>query len=306
MNCAQCLDVPTKLNLERALAIIRASSDHLVLDRVTPHSRYHVPDGTRCIRAVYLDTETTGIEPEDVLIELAVAAFDFDPISGRIFDVKPTRSWLEDPKHPIPAQITNLTGISNEMVRGKSIPEREVIACCDNAQLIIAHNAGFDRPMVERRIPWFSEQRWACSQYDINWNRAGYNGLSMDYLVMKHARSFHDGHRAAADVVAGVHVLATAFSDGTWPMRELNANANRVTNKIRAVGAPYEWKDILKARGYRWDPGGVGRQRAWWIEISEEAFGIEEAWLARNVYARGGRPLVKKVTARERYSERGR
>lgn len=298
--------MPTKLNLERALSVIRASPDHIVLERITPCARYHVPDGTPCVRAVYLDTETTGLDPEDVLIELAVAAFDFDPVTGRVFDVKPTRSWLEDPSRPIPAQIMKLTGITNELVRGKRISEREVISSCAQAQLIIAHNAGFDRPMVEKRIPWFAEQRWACSQYDIDWHNAGYSGSSMDYLVMKHARSFHDGHRAAADVVAGVHVLATAFSDGTLPMRELNGNANRVTCHIRAVGAPYELKDTLKARGYRWDPGRIGRQRAWWIEIPEEAFGIEDAWLARNVYARGGRPLVKKVTARERYSERGR
>lgn len=298
--------MPTKLNLARALAVIRASPDHIVLDRITPRLRYHAPDGTPCIRAVYLDTETTGIDPEDVLIEFAIAAFDFDPLSGRIFDVTPARSWLEDPKRPIPTQITNLTGITDEMVRGKNISEREVIATCDKAQLIIAHNAGFDRPMVERRIPWFAEQRWACSQYDINWYKAGYSGLSMDYLVMKHARSFHDGHRAAADVVAGVHVLASSFSDGTWPMRELNANANRVTCQIRAVGAPYELKDTLKARGYRWDPGRTGRERAWWIEIPEEACAVEHAWLIRNVYAMGGEPTMKKMTARERYSERGR
>lgn len=298
--------MPTKLNLERALAVVRISPNHIVLDRITPRPRYHVPDGTTCVRAVYLDTETTGVDPEDVLIEFAVAAFDFDPLSGRIFDVTLARSWLEDPKRPIPLQITNLTGITDEMVRGRSISEREVIAACDKAELIIAHNAGFDRPMVERRIPWFAEQRWACSQYDINWYEAGYSGLSMDYLVMKHARSFHDGHRAAADVVAGVHVLASAFSDGTWPMRELNANANRVTRQIRAVGAPYELKDTLKARGYRWDPGRAGRERAWWIEIPEEAFAVEQAWLIRNVYSMGGGPIVKKLTARERYSERGR
>lgn len=298
--------MPTKLNLERALAVIRASSDHIVLDRIVPRARYHVPDGTPCIHAIYLDTETTGIDPEDTLIELAVAAFDFDPLSGRIFRVMKPRSWLEDPKRPIPGPITNLTGITDEMVRGKTISESEVIAACDKAQLIIAHNAGFDRPLVERRIPWFAEQRWACSQYDINWYKAGYSSLSMDYLVMKHAKSFHDGHRAAADVVAGVHVLATPFSDGTWPMRALNANANRVTCQIRAVGAPYELKDTLKARGYRWDPGRAGRERAWWIEIPEEAAAVEQAWLLRNVYTMGGKPIVKKMTARERYSDRGR
>lgn len=298
--------MPTKLSLERALEVVRASTEHIVLDRIRPRARYYMPDGTRCFQAVYLDTETTGLDPEDVLIELAVSAFDFDPISGRIFDVMPPRSWLEDPQRPIPDSISNLTGITDDMVRGKRIPEREVIAACSKAQLIIAHNAGFDRPMVERRIPWFAERMWACSQYDINWYKAGYSGLSMDYLAMKHARAFHDSHRAAEDVVAGVHVLASPFADGTLPMRELYANAGRVTCHIRAVGAPYDLKELLKARGYRWDPGRAGRERAWWIEIPEEACAVEQAWLVRNVYLMGGNPIVIRMTARERYSERSR
>ena len=78
-------------DLENALAIVRSSPDHIVLERVVPRTQYHAPAGTPSIRAVYLDTETTGIDPDDVIIELAVVGFDFDPATGRIFNVAPAR-----------------------------------------------------------------------------------------------------------------------------------------------------------------------------------------------------------------------
>lgn len=292
--------------LENALSIVRSSPDHIVLERVVPRAQYHPPTGTPSIRAVYLDTETTGIEPDDAIIELAVVAFDFDPASGRIFSVAPPRSWLEDPGRAIPDAITAMTGITDQMVRGCSIPEDELMEACDGAELIIAHNASFDRPLVERRFSWFSERPWACSQLDVGWNGFGYSALAMDYLIMKHGRAFHDGHRAESDAVAGVHVLASPFADGTWPMKYLYAKANLITYRVRAVRAPFDAKDMLKARGYRWDAGDARREKAWWIEVATDGLAAEQAWLARHVYPAGGKPVVEKLTARERYSARGR
>lgn len=294
-----------KPNLARALAVVRESQDHIVLQRVVPRTYYHKPDGTHCLRAVFLDTETTGLETDDAIIELAVVGFDFDPISGRIFGVESARAWLEDPERPLSAEITKLTGITDEMVRGQAIADEEVMTVCRDAQLIIAHNAAFDRPMVERRMPWLAERPWACSQYDINWRKVGYSSLSMDYLVMKHARSFHGNHRATTDVIAGVHVLATPFSNETWPMKELYERANLVTYRIKVIGAPFEMKDRLKARRYRWDPGNAERERAWWIEVPGEALAAEQEWLGRNVRTSAS-PTIQKITARDRYSERVR
>ena len=79
-------------DLENTLAIVRSSPNHIVLERVIPRTQYHAPANTPSIRAVYLDTETTGIDPDDVIIELAVVGFDFDPTTGRIFNITPTQS----------------------------------------------------------------------------------------------------------------------------------------------------------------------------------------------------------------------
>lgn len=53
------------------------------------------------------------------------------------------------------------------------------------------------------------------------------------------------------------------------PLAELLENARKVRIRTSAVGAPFEAKDVLKARGYRWSNGDGGGARAWWIDVDE-------------------------------------
>src|SRR3546814_17604218 len=69
--------------------------------------------------------------------------------SGRIAGVEIGGSALRQPQKPIPADVTRLTGITSDMVAGKTI---DFVADAQFAgdSLIVAHNAGFDRRFVER------------------------------------------------------------------------------------------------------------------------------------------------------------
>ena len=71
--------------------------------------------------------------------------------------------------------------------------------------------------------------------------------------------------------------------------------------RIWAEGAPYDLKDQLKQRGYRWDGGGEGRPRAWWVEVDEAFAEAEVAYLEGEIYMRRVRPRVQRITACERY-----
>jgi len=49
---------------------------------------------------------------------------------------------------------------------------------------------------------------------------------------------------------------------------------------VLATAAPFEAKEALKARGYRWD----AEARVWHTELrSEEAIAAERIWLKQNV-----------------------
>ena len=85
-------------------------------------------------------------------------------------------------------------------------------------------------------------------------------------------------------------------------LQELLAAAEQTHHRLQATGAPFEAKDALKARGYRWD----GQQRVWGTTLrSEAALADELAWLADAVYSGPTRVRVESLSARQRYSNRG-
>ena len=83
---------------------------------------------------------------------------------------------------------------------------------------------------------------------------------------------------------------------------------DEVTAKVCAVGAPYEKKDALKQRGYRWNDGAQGGCKAWWISVPGDMEREELAWLANEVYPRGITDSVEitRVDALDRFSIRER
>jgi DNA polymerase-3 subunit epsilon len=73
--------------------------------------------------------------------------------------------------------------------------------------------------------------------------------------------------------------------------------------RLQATGAPFEAKDLLKTRGYRWDAPG----KVWHTRLgSAAALQAECAWLKEAVYAgRAARLQWERHDAKSRYSIRG-
>lgn len=235
-------------------------------------------------RGIILDTETTGLSPrKDEIIEVGVIAFTFDA-QGAIGDVTGTYAGLQQPSVAIPAEITKLTGITNEMVAGQVIDMPALRSFIEPADLIIAHNAGFDRPFCETFSPVFTGKAWACSNSEIDWRLRGFEGTKLGYLVGQ-AGFFHDGHRAVDDCFALLEILARAdHAHPTTAFAELHRASQRSRVRIFAENSPYDFKDHLKARGYRWSDGSEGRPKSWWIEVDEPDLEGELRYLRTEIY----------------------
>lgn len=200
----------------------------------------------------------------------------------------------------MPAEIVNLTGLTDEDVAGQRISDAEVDDFLSGIRLVIAHNAAFDRPFVERRLPRFAALPWACSIADVGWRQLGFSSSSMEYLAFKHG-FFFGGHRALVDSLAGVHILASSENgSGRTAFSLLRENALKNTVRIWAENSPFESKDLLKERGYRWNAEG----RVWWADLPEEQHASELEWLAANVYQRKVELPFHRISAGERYSLR--
>jgi DNA polymerase-3 subunit epsilon len=291
-------------DLEAAAAALDASGDYRVLRRLKPREEIAEDDGATKKLAIILDVETTGLDQaSDEIIELGMLKFSYGS-DGRIYRVVDTFSALRQPRIPIPAEITRLTGITADMVAGKSIDADEVDEFVADAVLIIAHNAGFDRPFCERSWGSFSRKHWACSSNEVDWQARGHAGTRLGYLLSDY-RLFHDGHRALEDCRAVLEILSRPLPPATEPpLKALLESARIATIRIWAEGAPFDHKDTLKARGYRWSDGSHGT-KAWWKDVPEHAADAELVFLHHEIYGDDAVNFpTRRLTARDRFSDR--
>jgi DNA polymerase-3 subunit epsilon len=133
--------------------------DFRVLRRLQPVADYGGLHGQPTQRVIVLDTETTGLDSKsEKVIELAMLSVLVDSATGLPVGPVTIYESFEDPGKPIPPQITEITGIDDSMVLGLRIDDAAVTALVEQADLIVAHNAGFDRPFVEGRWPVFASK----------------------------------------------------------------------------------------------------------------------------------------------------
>ncbi len=260
-------------------------------------------EGERNTTMVVLDVETTGLDVSiAAVLELGMVKATVTE-AGRILAVVDEFHALQQPASPIPEEITRLTGIDDAAVAGRHILPWEVWAFMQGVDLVVAHNAAFDRPIVERHWPAeFEGLPWACSMRDVDWRAEGCEGLKLRDLLLAH-KLFHDGHRAADDCRALAHVLAMPLpSSRRTAMAELLENSRRGTVRIWAEAAPFRAKDLLRARGYRWSNGEDGAPRAWSTELRQNRADEELRFLFNEVYTDGeGAPTFTCLSALDRY-----
>ncbi len=290
---------------EAMAQVLDAHPDYRVLRRLQPKREFGLKRTGDVMKVIILDTETTGLDPaKDRIIELALLSVDVDVASGRPIQVQDVLDELEDPGIPIPAEATRVTGITDSMVAGKRLDEARVAEITRGAGLVIAHNARFDRGFVERRLPAFSELPWACSVAEIDWQSLGRGSAKLEFLAHE-LGWFYDAHRAEMDCHALLAVLSAPlpnYPDETALGRLLQA-AQTTSYRVCATGAPFESKDLLRARGYRWD----AERKVWHTQLSSAAaLELEGGWLKAEVYkGRAARIEIERMTARERFSSRG-
>ena len=81
---------------------------------------------------------------------------------------------------------------------------------------------------------------------------------------------FYERHRAVNDCLAAIEILGQSLpKSGTPVLTNLLNNARKTTWRIWAENSPYETKDILKARGYRWVNDTTKQIKGWYIDIAD-------------------------------------
>ncbi|MBS1023476.1 3'-5' exonuclease [Gluconobacter cerinus] len=296
--------LPPDHALEALADRLEASGNYRVLRRLRPSVLGHKPEGRGLRTGLFVDLETTGLDPrQDEIIEIGMVPFIYR-IDGLLLGTLPAFSRLREPAIPVPAFVQDLTGLTPERLAGQTVSPEEVAAFAPDASLVIAHNAAFDRPFLERFCPAFVNKPWACSMEDIPWDQAGFEGRKLGHLGLQ-AGFFFNGHRAVDDCQAAIALLGhTGFPENRSALSLLLERARTVWTRLWAEYAPFELKDTLKARGYRWNDGSDGRPKAWFIDRPPEEVEEEVRFLRSDIYQRDVDITVRPVEAADRFTSR--
>ncbi len=189
------------------------------------------------------------------------------------------------------------------MVSGHRIDPDEISAFAADAVIIVAHNASFDRKFVERYWSVFDRKNWACSATEVEWRKLGFDGSRLGYLLA--GVGLQQAHRAIDDCRALIEILSSDVPKlGRSAFSLLLERARRKTLRIWAEQSPFELKDLLKRRGYRWSDGADGRPRSWYIDVDEASKADEVEFLRRTIYLQDVDPRVQFLSAMNRFSVR--
>ncbi len=283
---------------------LEATGNYRILRRLLPQPPTAAAAGRGSKVGIIVDFETTGLDPkQDEIIEVAMVKFGYSN-SDQVTGVTGIFQAFNEPSRPIPENIIELTNITNEMVAGHRIDDAALENFVADANIVIAHNAAFDRKFAERSWPVFEHVHWACSASGIDWQQHGFGGAKLVYLVTQ-LGLFHDAHRAIDDCHATLEILSRQLpATSTTALAALLDRARRKTFRIWAENAPFDLKETLKRRRYRWSDGSDGRPRSWHIDVEEDKLDAELNFLRKEVYQRDVDLDCREITALDRFSNR--
>jgi len=298
-----------QLEAEIAITGLHATGEYQVLRKINldrDHRLSHKSRPGSCI-GLCLDTETTGLNHQsDLIIELGIVAFEYDPQSAEIIRIADRYNGFEDPGVPLSREVLEITGITDAMLAGQRFDDTVVNRLAGQASLVIAHNAGFDRPFVEQRFPAFRQLPWACTVTQIDWQAERLPARSLEYLLFKFGWCIN-AHRALDDAEGVLGLLLEQLPSSAKPVFKalLEASARSVS-RLYAINAPFDKKELLKQRGYRWSDGTGGSPKCWWISVSELQETGELTFLAEQIYPGGSTASVeiRRISPLDRFSIR--
>lgn len=292
--------------LELLARRLEASGNYRVLRKLELSERLESRERFQSRTGMFLDVESTGLDlASSEIIELAILPFEYGS-DGRIISVGEALHQFNEPADPIPSEVTAITGLTNELVTGHQLDIAAIESFVDHANIIVAHNAAFDRPLVERVSPIFAVKPWACTLSDVSWKDEGIEGRRLSDLLSSF-QYFFKAHRAINDCEAGVGLLTMKLpKSGERVLSRVLRSARQPRWRIFADGAPFEAKDILKHRGYKWNADRAFGPRAWWKDMPPETLGVELDYLEAEIFRAPVQPPIFEITAFQRYSLRKR
>ena len=252
--------------------------------------------GEKFRRICVLDTETNGLNlSKHQIIELCGAVVAVNE-AGRVVAVECVMTGFVDPGQPLSREISELTGLQDADVAGRSICGEQLAALLEHCGGAVAFNSQFDRPFVEKHIGRHVPVKWGCAMADAPWRKCGFEPGPQGYLLNQAGYFMPSAHRAKDDVLALIQLLDHVCFDGESVMAKVLAAMDAPAWRFEASTAAYGFKDDLRDRRYRF--AGERTHKVWHKHVRPMEFREEYRWYKQTI---GKRPVIVPLPASERY-----
>ncbi|MFC4320483.1 exonuclease domain-containing protein [Litchfieldia salsa] len=173
-----------------------------------------------------VDVETTGLSPDyDEMIEVALILFSFNKKTGEVIDILEEHTYLREPLAATARSnydaAYRVHGIPFSDVKGKEFDDYLINETFNKTDLIIAHNASFDRSFLFRMYPNINEKKWYCSMRNIKWKDYGFLNKKLLTLVKGHRIASTQSHRALDDTIQLLNLLKLKSPKDEFYLKEL-------------------------------------------------------------------------------------
>jgi DNA polymerase III subunit epsilon len=182
-------------------------------DQVPVHSREKFKR-----RGLVVDVETTGLSATDELIEFGAVLFLYSQFSGQILQIEDTYTALREPNVSISKDAAAIHGLTWADVKGCQLDEQRIRHLFSAADIVIAHNAPFDRRFIAQLYPDIVKKNWYCSMDGVGWKQKGHGSKGLRELARDCNLVSGQPHRGLEDAMTVVSLLRLIDGQSQRPM----------------------------------------------------------------------------------------
>jgi DNA polymerase-3 subunit epsilon len=214
-------------------------------------------------RLLIVDTETTGLTPAKArCIEVGAVLFHVPSraVLSQLSFLLPCSSNPAERVNGIAAAVTRL-----DQPREQSLACLEAMAAA--ADVLVAHNAAFDRQWFGREELPPLHRPWLCSMEDIRWPAERHLRAtpSVRDLALAYGVPVWAAHRALTDCIYIAQVFEREAQLETLLQQAL------LPRKLYRARLPYDQRHLAKEAGFRWNEGVQG---AWSKRLTDDERGL--------------------------------
>jgi len=169
------------------------------------------------MRIAVVDTESSGTGPEDRMIELALVMIERTRHYTKIMW---GHSALHDEGPPSSADAFAIHRIPEEARQGKAVP-RSMLDQLKDVEVVVAHNASFDRAMLRRTATWTNGLPWRCSLRQIKWRKENISFVALSNLLDHYKIHRINAHRALDDALGLAKLMLHSDHSGKLFLEQL-------------------------------------------------------------------------------------